>query len=320
MAARHLARDPRLPLLHDHRPADDPDERRGPAGLRRLGRVPRGAPDGAVDDGVRAQGRAARGTHPRVRRATAPPPDGRGTCGAGAELGAGAHPPPPAREARRSPRPRPWHSSCSPGCRHVRRQRSRPRPTRIACPEVTVASSPGLAPVDRRTARRIAADLVTDLEVAAEALRTRNRARAARRGDRKLARRPLEPHRRVARRRGRGRDLRPGPHPPSARARRGQGPPLVVATLHGTTRTTTYGASGGEPVAQGGAGRDPADVRDRRARRPVPHRSGSRRPRRHGAGPVRARLVHADRRRPERRPRLPARRVPVRESPATRPR
>ena len=60
--------------------------------------------------------------------------DGRGTCGAGAELGAGAHPPPPAREAQRSPRPRPGRSSCSPGCRHVRRPRSRPRPTRIACP------------------------------------------------------------------------------------------------------------------------------------------------------------------------------------------
>ena len=35
VAARHLARDPRLPLLHDHRPADDPGERRGPARLRR---------------------------------------------------------------------------------------------------------------------------------------------------------------------------------------------------------------------------------------------------------------------------------------------
>ena len=118
-------------------------------------------------------------------------------------------------------------------------------------PQVTVASSPGLAPVDRRTARRIAAALVTDLEVSAEALRTRNRARAARAAtgswladlwSRIDASRggavevvTYDPHRIRLR-------LEPG---------EGQGPPLVVATLHGTTRTTTYGASGGEPVAQG---------------------------------------------------------------------
>jgi hypothetical protein len=49
--------------------------------------------------------------------------------------------------------------------------------TRI--PAVSVVAS-GVAPIDRATARRIARDLVLDLGHAAEALRTRNRARASR--------------------------------------------------------------------------------------------------------------------------------------------
>ena len=205
VAARHLARDPRLPLLHDHRPADDPDERRGPAGLRRLGRVPRGAPDGAVDDGVRAQGRAARGARHRVRRAPAPPARGRGPRGAGAELGARARPPPPARAARRSPRPRPWRSSCSPACRHVRRPRSR-RP----------ADTDRVPHGHRRLVAGACARRSDDR--AADRRRPRDRPRGRGRGTAhtqpracerrrrpELARRPLEPHRRVAGRRGRGR-------------------------------------------------------------------------------------------------------------------
>ena len=117
-------------------------------------------------------------------------------------------------------------------------------------PQVTVVSSPGLAPVDRRTARRIAADLVTDLEVAAEALRTRDRARASRaasgswladlwsridasRGG--VVEVPTYDADRIRLR------LEPG---------EGQGPPLVVATLFGTIRTATYGASGGQLVTQ----------------------------------------------------------------------
>ncbi len=117
-------------------------------------------------------------------------------------------------------------------------------------PQVTVVSSPGLAPVDRRTARRIAADLVTDLEVAAEALRTRDRARASRaasgtwladlwsridasRGG--VVEVPTYDADRIRLR------LEPG---------EGQGPPLVVATLFGTIRTATYGASGGQLATQ----------------------------------------------------------------------
>ncbi len=118
-------------------------------------------------------------------------------------------------------------------------------------PQVTVVSSPGLAPVDRATARRIAADLVADLEIAAEALRKRDRERAgeaaggawladlwsaideSRGGAVEVLTYEAE---RIRLRLERG---------------EGQGPPLVVATLVGTTRTTTYGATGGQLVSEG---------------------------------------------------------------------
>ena len=122
-------------------------------------------------------------------------------------------------------------------------------------PEVTVASSPGLAPVDRATARRIAADLVTDLEIAAEALRTRNRSRAS---DGATGGWLTELWSRIDASRGGAVDVTTY-DADRIRLRlergEGQGPPLVVATLFGTTRTARYGASGaqlaseGEPVA-----------------------------------------------------------------------
>jgi hypothetical protein len=46
-------------------------------------------------------------------------------------------------------------------------------------PEVTLGASEGVAPIDRRTARRIARDVVTDLRSEAEALRRRDRQLAA---------------------------------------------------------------------------------------------------------------------------------------------
>src|SRR5919106_2096446 len=46
-------------------------------------------------------------------------------------------------------------------------------------PEITVAASEGVAPIDRRTARRIARDIVADLRGEAEALRRRDRNLAA---------------------------------------------------------------------------------------------------------------------------------------------
>jgi hypothetical protein len=122
-------------------------------------------------------------------------------------------------------------------------------------PEVTLVSSPGLAPVDRATARRIAADLVTDLEIAAEALRTRNRARAS---DAATGQWLADLWSTIDGSRARAVDVTTY-DADRIRLRlergEGQGPPLVVATLFGTTRTARYGASGaqlaseGEPVA-----------------------------------------------------------------------
>ena len=121
-------------------------------------------------------------------------------------------------------------------------------PPRVATghvPAVTVAATPGLAPIGRGTAHRIAGELVADLESGADALRTRSHA-AARRGATGdwLARLwgridsakgasievPLYEAETVALR------LEPG---------KGQGPPLVVATLRGTSQTARYAAGDG---------------------------------------------------------------------------
>ena len=67
---RDLARDPGLPLLHDHRPADDPDEPRGAPRVRDRGRAAGDAPDRAVHDRVRGEGRRALGALHRLRRAS----------------------------------------------------------------------------------------------------------------------------------------------------------------------------------------------------------------------------------------------------------
>ena len=70
---RLLARDPRLPVLHDHGPADDPGEPAWAPGVRRGDRVAGGAPARAADDRVRRQGRRALGPRARLRGATAAP-------------------------------------------------------------------------------------------------------------------------------------------------------------------------------------------------------------------------------------------------------
>ena len=80
VAARHVPRDPRLPLLHDHRPAHDPRDGTGPPDLRDLGRARRVSPDRAVDDRVRGQARRARRADHRLCGAAAPPPARRGTA------------------------------------------------------------------------------------------------------------------------------------------------------------------------------------------------------------------------------------------------
>jgi hypothetical protein len=106
-------------------------------------------------------------------------------------------------------------------------------PDGAALPSVTVATTPGLEPVDHPTARRIARDVVADLRAEAAALRQRSveGAKAGATGDwlaqlwRTIRGRPVDPpvyeidRMRIS--------LRPGV---------GQGPPVVVATLAGTWR------------------------------------------------------------------------------------
>ena len=66
---RLLAGDPRLPLLHDHRPEDDPGGTGRAPGLRGLDRAAGGAADRAADDGVRLQGGRALSAGARLRGA-----------------------------------------------------------------------------------------------------------------------------------------------------------------------------------------------------------------------------------------------------------
>ena len=130
----------------------------------------------------------------------------------------------------------------------------------------------------------------TDLEVAAEALRTRNRARASRGGDGSVARRPLEQDRRVPRRRRRRPGLRRRPRPaPAASPARARARRSSSRRCPGTTRTTTYGASASGPCARGepGARSDRTfEIVERGGRYLVV--GGSRCARRGGARPVRA--------------------------------
>jgi Na+-transporting NADH:ubiquinone oxidoreductase subunit NqrB len=117
-------------------------------------------------------------------------------------------------------------------------------------PLVTTTSTPGLAPIDHATARRIAGDLVVDLQHSSAALRTRDRAAASvgatgewlselwsridgAKGDSIDV--PVYEAERVA--------LRLEP-------RKGQGQPLVLATLHGTTQTARYASADGSFMFQ----------------------------------------------------------------------
>ena len=112
-------------------------------------------------------------------------------------------------------------------------------------PVVTVAATQGIAPIDDAMARLIAADLVADLRSGSESLRKRDRA-AAKRGATGdwLA----ELWGRIDRAKGGSIDV------PIYEAeqvglrlerRKGQGPPLVVATLKGTSQTARYAPDDG---------------------------------------------------------------------------
>ena len=118
-------------------------------------------------------------------------------------------------------------------------------------PRVTVERSEGLATMDEATARRIAASLVADLSHGADALRERDRA-MAREGATGAWLADL--WRRIETARG-GTIEVPTYDAAYVRLRlepgTGQGPPVVVATLTGTTQSATYDHVGGTPVRRG---------------------------------------------------------------------
>ena len=311
MAPRHLPRDPRLPLLHDHRPADDPGDGRRPAGLRRRGRVPRerscwrrGRPSSRTRS--RCSGRS-RSSAPRVRCSSSRPRDER----SGARAGRAGRPRTARAGAAAIAAARRWRSSSLAALPTRPDTASRRRPAPIAHPRSRSSPRPGSRP--------------STGDGAADRRRPRGRPRGRGRGPpdtrpRARARRRAEPGspssgaastRRAAGRRRR--DLRAGPDPPPARARRRAGaagrrrdavrhehdddvrrPPAAAACARASPRrscgrsrssSTAAGTSSSASAATPGAD-------DGRPRRP--------------------RLVHAHRRRIERRPRLPSRRVPVR--------
>ena len=150
--ARVVARDPRVPLLHDHRPADDPGEPGGPTGVRRRRRAARDAADRAVHDRVRDESRRARRALRRLRSAARPRRSRLDTCRS------------PTSDSRPSPGRR-CGLRRSTGLRRPRR-RSR-TPARPGCGGLN-RSSPGasrrhgarlagVAEIDESTAQRIAA-------------------------------------------------------------------------------------------------------------------------------------------------------------------
>ena len=69
VGARHLAGDPRLHVLHDHRPEDDPEVEAWAGDLRGLGRPSRRPPDRTCEDRVLEQGRRAGRARDRLRGA-----------------------------------------------------------------------------------------------------------------------------------------------------------------------------------------------------------------------------------------------------------
>ena len=273
-------------------PRTIPTERRGAARVRRLGRIPRRAADGAVDDGVRAQGRAARRARARLRGtpcSCSRPRAASSGRGAGREGRRGR----PRRRrgarrgrGRRAPRAR--GAARAPGGRG-----RRPADT-DRVPQVTFVPSPGLAPVDRGPPDGSPPTSWPTSSRGRGASHARPRP-GERGGERGLARGPLEPDRRVAGGASRSPTYDAGAHPPAARARRRAGAATRRrdAARHDTNddvRRPGRRAVRRRAVAVGGRSRSSS-------RQPVPRRRGSRRARRRGAGPLRARLVHADGRR-----------------------
>ena len=298
VAARDLAGDPRLPLLHDHRPEDDPRELAG----RRAYAVGVGLlatrPDSAADDRVRDQGRDPRVARARLRRQRARRARRR-RCGCRpahatrrrvpeplAARAAGARRRARVRRARRRRRnpgaPGPARRAAATACRPASRDRGQRRRT----------TSP---PSTRRRPQTIARDVLADLRTESAALRRKDRS----------SRRP-PPAGRGSRRCGPDRGLR-------RRGRRSaqydverivlslqrgtyQGPPTVVADLQGTLVASTYG-QGPTFVEPREPQPLPADPRARARERPVPDRPLRGRPRGDAAGRRGSRAARSEARR-----------------------
>ena len=120
-------------------------------------------------------------------------------------------------------------------------------------PQVTVERSDGLATIDAATARRIAASLLADLSRTGDALRARDKASAREAATGAWL---VELWRQIDAARGGAIDV-PSYEAAHVRLRlepgTGQGPPVVVATLTGTTQTATYGTGAASPVGRGQA-------------------------------------------------------------------
>ena len=118
-------------------------------------------------------------------------------------------------------------------------------------PQVAVERSEGLATIDGATARRIAASLVADLSGGADALRARDRTRARESATGAWL---ADLWQRIDAARG-GTIEVPTYDASHVRLRlepgTGQGPPVVVATLTGTTQSATYDVAGGTAVRRG---------------------------------------------------------------------
>ena len=315
---RLLARDPRLPLLHDHRPEDDPVRAARTARVRASGSAcsrcscsRRRRPSSARRSRCsrRSRSRARRGRWPRCsRRACA----GRRCRRSGAAAGRGSP---------RSPWPRSRAWSSWRGSRRGRpRRASAARLAAAELPEVTVARSEGVSTqLDHETALAIAGDLVADLRAESQALAD---------GDHDLATEGAAGARLAAV--WKRIDASGATAVPDYTVERvrltlepgdGQSAPLVVArrARHRRARHVRGLAAGSRRAQRSGAVR--ADARARAPGRPLPDRRLARRRRRArpagrraGArGGRGARRRPAGGRRAARGTRLPPRRLPVRD-------
>ena len=158
-------------------PKTTPKSRIGPPRLRARGRAARGAADRAAGDGVLDEGRPARGALDRLRGAAAR------RCAGAAPAGLRSR----GRAATGSVPPRSPARPCSPACScspASPRAPRRPSPGAAApvgtLPQLTVLPSKGVATqIGTTLAQQIAGDLVADLRIESDALRTRDKARAA---------------------------------------------------------------------------------------------------------------------------------------------